>query len=191
MRVEHLMHGGDDAPVVGQATPMRAVVDVMTRKGLGMACVVDDRGALVGIITDGDLRRHLANGGVLLERIASDVMSRQPATIVRRTLATEALRVLEQRKITSVVVVDEDADEGATDAAPRTTASPPPSSSASPMARVRKSMAWAAFYPRSRPPGPDPHSARIISTAGASVSIHSPGWPPTGSSSRQSTPTSR
>lgn len=107
MRVEHLMHSGDDAPIVGHATPMRAVVDEMTRKGLGMACVVDERGVLVGIITDGDLRRHLAGGGALLERRATDVMSRQPATITRQTLATEALNVLEQRKITSVVVVDD------------------------------------------------------------------------------------
>jgi arabinose-5-phosphate isomerase len=107
MRVEHVMHSGEDAPIVSAATPMRTVVDVMTRKGLGMTCVVDERGVLVGIITDGDLRRHLANGGVLLERIASDVMSRQPATIARQTLATQALHVLEQRKITSVVVVDE------------------------------------------------------------------------------------
>jgi arabinose-5-phosphate isomerase len=107
MRVEHLMHRGAEAPVVRDDTPMAEVIAEMSRKGLGMTCVVDANGTLAGIITDGDLRRHLAGGGTLLERRAADVMTRQPATIAPHTLATEALNVLERRKITSVVVVDD------------------------------------------------------------------------------------
>ena len=62
MRVEQLMHGGDQAPVVRADTPMRDVIYEMSRKGLGMTCVVDDDGRLLGIITDGDLRRQMADG---------------------------------------------------------------------------------------------------------------------------------
>jgi len=107
MRAEHVMHAGDLAPIVGADTPMAEAIDEMSRKGLGMTCVSDAAGALVGVITDGDLRRHVAGGGNLLQRVAADVMSQRPATIRPETLATEALRVLEERKITSVVVVDD------------------------------------------------------------------------------------
>jgi len=106
MRVEQLMHGGDQAPVVRTSTPMPDVIYEMSRKGLGMSCVVDEGDHLVGIITDGDLRRHMSDGTNILHRHAGDVMSRHPVTITRETLAAEALHVLEQRKITSIVVVD-------------------------------------------------------------------------------------
>jgi arabinose-5-phosphate isomerase len=78
----------------------------MSRKGLGMSCVVDEGHHLLGIITDGDLRRHMSNGADILSRRASEVMTHRPITVFPGTLATEALHVLEQRKITSVVVVD-------------------------------------------------------------------------------------
>jgi arabinose-5-phosphate isomerase len=106
MRVEQLMHGGDQAPVVQMTTPMPDVIYEMSRKGLGMSCVVDETSRLVGIITDGDLRRHMTDGTSILDRQAGDVMTRRPVTISRDTLAAEALHVLEQRKITSIVVVD-------------------------------------------------------------------------------------
>ena len=106
MRVEQLMHGGDQAPIVGAGTPMHEVIYEMSRKGLGMTCVVDESGRLIGIITDGDLRRHMSAAPHLLERSARDVMTSGPITIDRHTLAVEALRVLEQRKITAIVVVD-------------------------------------------------------------------------------------
>jgi arabinose-5-phosphate isomerase len=106
MRVEQLMHAGDQTPVVGLDTPMRNVVDEMNRKGLGMSCVVDESDHLLGIITDGDLRRHMLNGTNIESRRAADVMTRRPITVSPETLATEALHVLEQRKITSIVVVD-------------------------------------------------------------------------------------
>jgi arabinose-5-phosphate isomerase len=108
MRVEQLMHGGDDAPIVGGATRMHDVMYEMSRKKLGMTCVVDDEGRLAGIITDGDLRRQMiTKGAAFLNQSAADVMTRNPITVARDTLAAEALNVLEQRKITAIVVVDE------------------------------------------------------------------------------------
>src|ERR1043166_5499983 len=106
MRVEQLMQGGDRTPIVRLTTPMPDVIYEMSRKGLGMACVVDENDRLVGIITDGDLRRHMMGARNLLERTAADVMTRQPITIAPDTLAAEALHILEQRKITAIVVVD-------------------------------------------------------------------------------------
>ncbi|MGE3276133.1 MAG: SIS domain-containing protein [Vicinamibacterales bacterium] len=108
MRAEQLMHQGEDAPVVALDTPMRDVIYEMSRKGLGMTTVVDGGGLLAGIITDGDLRRHMATMPDVLDRVARDVMTAQPVTIDRQTLAAEALNVLEQRKITSVVVAEPD-----------------------------------------------------------------------------------
>jgi arabinose-5-phosphate isomerase len=106
MRVEQMMHAGDQTPTVRLDTPMRNVADEMTRKGLGMSCVVDESNHLLGIVTDGDVRRHMLNGTNIESRRASDIMTRRPITISRQTLATEALHILEQRKITSIVVVD-------------------------------------------------------------------------------------
>ena len=105
MRVEQLMVAGDRVPVVSPATPMAEVVNEMTAKKLGMTCVVAD-GRLAGVITDGDLRRHMGASVDLLTRTASDVMTPNPVTIGRTMLAAEALNILEQRKITSIVVVD-------------------------------------------------------------------------------------
>jgi arabinose-5-phosphate isomerase len=106
LRVEQLMHGGEQTPIVRVDTSMPDIIYEMNRKGLGMSCVVDDATHLVGIITDGDLRRQMSNGTNFLSRQASDVMTRRPVTVAPGTLATEALHVLEQRKITSIVVVD-------------------------------------------------------------------------------------
>ena len=104
MRVESLMHAGTHCPVVGADTRMRDVIYEMSRKGLGMTCVVDDADTLLGIITDGDLRRHMNKAPGILELTAGDVMTRDPVTIPPTTLAAEALTVMEQRKITSIVV---------------------------------------------------------------------------------------
>ena len=108
MRAEQLMHGGDQAPIVSGDAPMPDVIYEMSRKGLGMTCVTDSQGQLIGIITDGDLRRHMAGGEGFLGRLAREVMTSNPVTIARTTLAAEALHILEQRKITSIVVVDGD-----------------------------------------------------------------------------------
>jgi arabinose-5-phosphate isomerase len=104
MHVEVLMHGGKHCPVVRIATRMRDVIYEMSSKGLGMTCVVDGDDTLVGIITDGDLRRHMERGGQFLEFTAADVMTRNPVSVPPSTLAAEALTLMEQRKITSVVV---------------------------------------------------------------------------------------
>jgi arabinose-5-phosphate isomerase len=106
MRVHQLMHAGADAPVVSLDTPMSAAFHEMSHKKLGMTCVVDADGRLAGIITDGDLRRHIEAGRDLRQEVAGNIMSRNPVTIAASALAAEALHVLEQRKITSVVVVD-------------------------------------------------------------------------------------
>jgi arabinose-5-phosphate isomerase len=106
MRVEQLMHRGDDTPIVPADAPIPGVIYEMSRKGLGMTCVVDTRGLLAGIITDGDLRRHMAATPNLLDRRAGEIMTPEPVTTGPSTLAAEALLVLEQRKITSIVIVD-------------------------------------------------------------------------------------
>jgi len=106
MRVEQLMHTDDETPVVRADTSMSEVIDEMNLKHLGMTCVVDDAHHLLGIITDGDLRRHMSNGTNLRDRRASDIMTRRPVTVSPEMLAAEALHTLEERKITSIVVVD-------------------------------------------------------------------------------------
>jgi len=106
MRVESLMHAGKQCPIVRPDTRMRDVIYEMSSKGLGMTCVVDDGDQLLGIITDGDLRRHMEKAPGLLDLTAGDVMTRGPVSIPPATLAAEALNIMEQRKITSIVVVD-------------------------------------------------------------------------------------
>lgn len=108
MRVEQLMHAGKLAPIVGTTTVMRDVIYEMSKKGLGMTCVTDGEGRLVGIITDGDLRRHMSATPSILDLTAGDVMTKGPVTIARTMLAVQALNVMEQRKITSIVVVNGD-----------------------------------------------------------------------------------
>ena len=108
MRAGQLMHGGDDCPIVGQDDPIHVVLDTITRKGLGMAAVVDGDRRLTGIITDGDLRRKLAAGVDFRDLVARDIMSSHPVTVSAATMAVEALALLERRKITSVVVIDAD-----------------------------------------------------------------------------------
>ncbi len=86
MRVEALMHGGKQCPIVRVDTPMRDVIYEMSSKQLGMTCVVDrDDDTLLGIITDGDLRRRMERGGEILgARAPADVMTRQPVSIPPR-----------------------------------------------------------------------------------------------------------
>jgi arabinose-5-phosphate isomerase len=108
MRVESLMHTGEAVPAVRVMTPMRDVVAEISAKGLGMTCVLGGDGRLAGIITDGDLRRHMGLAD-MLSQPASTVMTPAPQTIGRSILAVQALAVMEQRKITSLVVVDADA----------------------------------------------------------------------------------
>ncbi|MFZ0819984.1 MAG: KpsF/GutQ family sugar-phosphate isomerase [Candidatus Acidiferrales bacterium] len=108
MRVEALMHSGDALPRVTPATKMPDIIYEMSKKGLGMTTVLDEAGKLAGIVTDGDLRRQMqSKKGATLELTAEQAMTRNPVTISAHELASTALSLMEQRKITSVVVVDE------------------------------------------------------------------------------------
>jgi len=107
LRVEHLMHKGEMMPRVSPETPMPATFHEMSAKKLGMTTVTTGDGKLAGIITDGDLRRLMEkHGGATLSMTAGDCMIRTPQTIGPGLLASEALNLMEKRKITSVVVVD-------------------------------------------------------------------------------------
>jgi len=108
LRVEHLMHSGSAMPRVAPNAAMPDVFHEMSAKGLGMTTVLEADGRLAGILTDGDLRRLMEKhrGGVL-EMRAADGMTKSPQTIGPHVLASEALNLMEKKKITSVVVVDE------------------------------------------------------------------------------------
>jgi arabinose-5-phosphate isomerase len=108
MRARQLMHAGDDCPIVRTDDPVHVVLDTITKKGLGMTAVASPDGRLAGIITDGDLRRKLAAGLDLRAYVAREIMTANPVTVTAGTMAVEALALLEQRKITSVVVIDDD-----------------------------------------------------------------------------------
>jgi arabinose-5-phosphate isomerase len=103
--VEDLMHRGDRMPLVPQGMAMRDVLVAMSEKSLGLAGVVDDRGHLVGVITDGDLRR---NGDILMVSRAADVMTPRPRTIPVGSFAGDARAVLGEARITALFVVARD-----------------------------------------------------------------------------------
>ena len=109
MRVEALMQTGDAIPRVAEATAMPDVIHEMSSKRLGMTCVTDANGRLAGIVTDGDLRRHMVTRPNLLASRAVDVMTRNPVTIGRQALAAQAIHIMEDRKITALVVVSDGA----------------------------------------------------------------------------------
>jgi arabinose-5-phosphate isomerase len=109
LTVEALMHRGSKIPRVAATTRMKAAIEEMTAKKLGMTCVVDAGDRLLGIITDGDLRRLLRrHGGVLLAKTAGACMTTDPVTVSRNKLATEALNLMEERRITSLVIMEDD-----------------------------------------------------------------------------------
>jgi arabinose-5-phosphate isomerase len=108
LRVEHLMHSGAAMPRVVATAAMPDVFHEMSAKGLGMTTVLEGDGRLAGILTDGDLRRLMEkHRGAVLEMRAADGMTKTPQTIGPHVLASEALNLMEKKKITSVVVVDE------------------------------------------------------------------------------------
>ena len=109
-KVSDLMHAGDSVPVVAMATPMTDVIYEMSSKKLGMT-TVQEAGKLRGVISDGDLRRLLErDGGAALSKTAGEAMNATPRTIAASELAAKALAILEERKITSLVVVDADSN---------------------------------------------------------------------------------
>jgi arabinose-5-phosphate isomerase len=106
LRVEDLMFRGEQLPLVRQETLVKDALFEITSKRLGVTGVVDTEGKLVGIITDGDLRRGLERKGQILELQARNLMTRNPKTIPADTLATEAMAVMERYSITSLFVLD-------------------------------------------------------------------------------------
>jgi arabinose-5-phosphate isomerase len=107
LRVENLMHSGENMPRVSSNARMPDVIYEMSKKGLGMTVVVDDKGRLAGILTDGDLRRLMQQrGAATIDLVVGECMNRTPQTLPPGDLAGSALRIMEERKITSLVVVD-------------------------------------------------------------------------------------
>lgn len=106
--VSDIMHAGEQLPLVAAATLMREVLVTMTEKSLGIAGVVDERGRLVGTITDGDLRRNIDR---LLTSDAAAVMTRNPKTIPDGTYAEDALAMMSSNKITALFVMDHQAPD--------------------------------------------------------------------------------
>lgn len=106
LRVENLMHTGDEIPMVLEETPMRDVIYEISKKGLGVTAVVDSEKKALGIITDGDLRRLFQIDEGVVKKKAGECLHRNPKTIDRQALAVAALQMMEERKITSVLVVD-------------------------------------------------------------------------------------
>ena len=101
--VGQLMHKGADLPLVEEDTPMSETLLIMSQKGFGVVGVTDLAGLLLGIVTDGDLRRNMAG---LLDRRAGEVMTRNPQTVSTGALASEALGIMNDRKITTLFAVD-------------------------------------------------------------------------------------
>ncbi len=103
--VSDLMHQGDRLPLTGADSVMSEAIVVMTEKALGCLGVVDERGVLQGIITDGDLRRHM--GDNLLDRRAADIMTPGPKTVTRDLMASAALEIINSSSITAMFVVED------------------------------------------------------------------------------------
>lgn len=101
--VRDLMHDGDALPLVSQQTPMSDALIEISKKGFGVVGVTDDAGNLIGIITDGDLRRHMSG---LLDHVAADVMTKNPTTINPDALAQEAVGIMNARKITCLFATE-------------------------------------------------------------------------------------
>ncbi len=110
LKVKELMHPASDLPLVQANESMKEVIFAMTAKSFGCSGVIDKSGALIGIITDGDLRRHAENG--LLEMKAEDVMHKNPKTIAAESLAAEALAHMNEFKITSLFIVEDGIPKG-------------------------------------------------------------------------------
>ncbi len=104
--VEDLMHQGDEVPLAHSGTSMRDAIIEISAKGFGCVGIVDSDGRITGIITDGDLRRHMGPG--LLDMIVDDVMTPAPKTVHPQTLAGKALQLLNDAKITTVMVASDD-----------------------------------------------------------------------------------
>lgn len=106
LTVGDLMRTGKANPVAKETARVKEVLLAITQSRAGAACVVDSRRRLVGIFTDGDLRRHLELDPRLVDRMVAEVMTRRPTTVRQDQLAVEALRILQEKRIDEVPVVD-------------------------------------------------------------------------------------
>lgn len=110
LTVENIMHGGENNPIIYKGSTVQDALFVMTHKGLGAANVVDEEGNLIGLVTDGDIRRGLDSGSNFLVWPVEDMMTKTPRTITKDKLAAEALHMMEKhqpRPITVLPVVSE------------------------------------------------------------------------------------
>ena len=105
LRVEDIMYRDEQLPMVQEETLVRNALFEITSKRLGVTGVADSKGKLVGVITDGDLRRSLESRGQILELKAKDIMTRNPKTIPAESLATEAMSIMERYSITALFVL--------------------------------------------------------------------------------------
>jgi arabinose-5-phosphate isomerase len=110
-KVEDIMHRGDEVPLVVRETPLKDALFVISSKRLGVTGVVSDNGTLVGVITDGDVRRAMARGIDLFTTKAGEIMTRNPKRLKSSELAASALRKMEEFSITSLFVFDEQDSE--------------------------------------------------------------------------------
>lgn len=107
LKVEHVMHSGDELPIVGPQTLMMDVLRVISEKRFGVAVVLDDNRHVLGVITDGDIRRNMLRGVNFSAAQADACMTLNPMSIGENKLAVEALKVMEEKLITSIVVLNE------------------------------------------------------------------------------------
>lgn len=107
LRVEEIMHKNEHIPVISKSATLKDALVVMTQKKLGMTTVVDDLGALIGIFTDGDVRRAFDSHTDIHQTEIHHIMTKNPKTITHDLLAAEALNLMEQNKITALVVADD------------------------------------------------------------------------------------
>jgi arabinose-5-phosphate isomerase len=108
LRVDQLMHSGDAVPAVGVAEPMRDAIYEMSRKRFGITAVVDGERRLVGVISDGDLRRLIERDETVLRKSAGECMHPNPRTIAGGELASAALKLMQDHRITSLFVAGDD-----------------------------------------------------------------------------------
>jgi len=106
LRVADLMHSGADLPLVREKTPLLRAVYIMSSHKLGIAAVVDTRRRLVGVVTDGDLRRMIERGVDFSRISAGEVMTRTPVTVSEKEFGVQAMRLMESRAITALAVTD-------------------------------------------------------------------------------------
>jgi arabinose-5-phosphate isomerase len=113
LRVQDLMHTGDAIPVVSEATLIKDAIYEISSKKMGVTSVLDGTGKLVGVISDGDLRRWMERtektGENLLAKKSKDIMTKNPKVTKREALAAEAVAIMERNSITCLIVTDHDA----------------------------------------------------------------------------------